>query len=113
MSKEIKADDVMFNFFKQVCDEKDDTKCTKLGNTWIIAMETNLTNMQANLQDTDKIKYKEDITSNKQHLNNLKGKTANEEIEDAEKKWSFQTTVQQSVSDSRGAILIIKNIKKK
>ena len=43
----------------------------------------------------------------------LKGKTVNEEIEDAEKKWSFQATVQQSVSDSRGSVLIIKNIKKK
>ena len=32
MSKEIKTDDVIFNFFKQVCDEKDDVKCVKLGN---------------------------------------------------------------------------------
>jgi len=46
MSKEIKADDVIFNFFKQICDEKDDVKCVELGNSWINAMKTNLTNME-------------------------------------------------------------------
>ncbi len=46
MSKEIKTDDVIFNFFKQVCDEKDDVKCVELGNGWISAMETNLANME-------------------------------------------------------------------
>ena len=35
MKKEIKSDDVIFNFFKQICDEKDDIKCTELGNSWI------------------------------------------------------------------------------
>ena len=76
MNKEIKADDVIFNFFKQICDEKDDVKCVELGNSWINAMETNLTNMEKNLEDTDKEKHQENINSNKQHLNNLKGKTA-------------------------------------
>ena len=35
MNKEIKADDVIFNFFQQICDEKDDQKCVDLGNSWI------------------------------------------------------------------------------
>jgi hypothetical protein len=78
MNKEIKADDVIFNFFKQICDEGDDDKCVELGNSWITAMETNLTNMEANLDETNKIKHKENISNNKQHLNNLKGKKAEE-----------------------------------
>ena len=78
MSKEIKTDDVIFNFFKQVCDEKDDVKCVELGNSWISAMETNLTNMEKNLEETDKIKYQESINSNKQQLDSLKGKSASE-----------------------------------
>ena len=53
MSKEIKADDVIFNFFQQICDEKDNKKCIELGNGWINAMETNLTNMEKNLEETD------------------------------------------------------------
>jgi len=76
MGVEIKSDDIIFNFFKQICDEKDDIKCVKLGNNWILAMETNLTNMEVNLEETDKIKHKIDIENNKQHLNNLKDKTA-------------------------------------
>jgi 16S rRNA (guanine527-N7)-methyltransferase len=43
----------------------------------------------------------------------LKGKTVNEEVEEARKKWNFQLTSQQSISDSRGSVLIIKNIRKK
>ena len=78
MSKEIKADDVIFNFFKQICDEKDNPKCIELGNSWINAMETNLTNMEKNLEETDKVKHQENIDSNKQHLNSLKDKTASE-----------------------------------
>ena len=78
MSKEIKADDVIFNFFKQICDEKDDIKCVELGNGWIVAMETNLTNMEKNLEETDKTKHKKNIESNKQHLNGLKGKSSSE-----------------------------------
>ncbi len=76
MSKEIKADDVIFNFFKQICDEKDDVKCAELGNSWINAMETNLINMEKNLEDSDQTKHRENIDSNKQHLNSLKDKTA-------------------------------------
>ena len=78
MGKEIKADDVIFNFFKQICDENNDNKCVELGNSWITAMETNLSNMEANLDETDKIKHKENIDNNKQHLNGLKGKKAQE-----------------------------------
>ena len=48
MSNAIKTDDVIFNFFKQICDEKDDKKCVELGNNWIEAMEANLTKMEAN-----------------------------------------------------------------
>ena len=76
MSKEIKADDVIFNFFKQICDEKSDDKCVELGDSWINAMETNLINMEKNLEEIDKAKYQENIDSNKQHLNSLKGKNA-------------------------------------
>lgn len=78
MSKEIKTDDVIFNFFKQVCDEKNDVKCVELDNGWISAMETNLANMEKNLEETDKVKYQESINSNKQQLDSLKGKTASE-----------------------------------
>ena len=45
MSNTVKTDDVIFNFFKQICDEKDDQKCIELGNNRIKAMETNLANM--------------------------------------------------------------------
>ena len=76
MSNQIKSDDVIFNFFKQVCDEKDDVKCVELGQTWVTTMETNLTNMELNLQESDKIKHKENINNNKRHLNSLKGKNA-------------------------------------
>ena len=78
MGREIKADDVIFNFFKQICDESNDNKCVELGNSWITAMETNLSNMEANLDEADKIKHKENIDNNKQHLNSLKGKKAQE-----------------------------------
>ena len=78
MKKEIKADDVIFNFFKHICDEKNDDKCVELGNSWITAMETNLDNMEKNLEKADKNKHKENIDSNKQHLNSLKDKTASE-----------------------------------
>ena len=46
MSNSVKTDDVIFNFFKQICDEKDDQKCVELGNSWIKAMETNLASME-------------------------------------------------------------------
>ena len=78
MSNQIKSDDVIFNFFKQICDEKDDGNCVKLGNSWIKAMKTNLTNMEKNLEETDRIKHKENIDNNKEHLDGLRGKTASE-----------------------------------
>ena len=43
----------------------------------------------------------------------LKGKTVNEELKEAQKKWIFQFQKFKSISDSRGSILIIMNIKKK
>jgi len=78
MNKSIKTDDVIFNFFKQICDEKNDKKCVELGNNWISAMESNLLNMEKNLDEKDKIKLKDDIQSNRDHLNNLKGKSSSE-----------------------------------
>ena len=78
MSNAVKTDDVIFNFFKQICDEKDDKKCVELGNNWIKAMETNISNMEANLDEKDKIKHKEDIQNNRNHLNSLKGKSSSE-----------------------------------
>ena len=74
MSSSIKTDDVIFNFFKQICDEKDDNKCLELGKNWINAMETNLASMEVNLNGADKLKHKDDIQSNRDHLNSLKNK---------------------------------------
>ena len=78
MNNSVKTDDIIFNFFKQICDEKDDKKCVELGNNWIIAMETNLTNLESNLNEKDKIKHKKDIQNNRDHLNGLKGKNSSE-----------------------------------
>mgnify|MGYP001296318744 CR=1 FL=1 len=78
MNDSVKTDDVIFNFFKQICDEKDDQKCVELGNSWIEAMETNLATMEANLNEEDKIKHKEDIQNNRNHLDGLKGKSSSE-----------------------------------
>ena len=78
MLTQIKSDDVIFNFFKQICDEKNDEKCLELGNNWIKTMETNLNNIENNLEESDQIKHKENINQNKKHLEGLKGKTASE-----------------------------------
>ena len=78
MNTSIKTDDVIFNFFKEICDEKDDIKCVELGKNWINAMETNLSNMEKNLNGADKLKYKDDIQSNRDHLNSLKNKNSSE-----------------------------------
>ena len=78
MNNSIKTDDVIFNFFKQICDEKDDKKCVELGNNWIKAMEANLKNIEVNLGQEDKIKHKNDIKNNRNHLNSLKGKNSSE-----------------------------------
>ena len=78
MKNPVKSDEVIFNFFKQICDEKDDKKCVELGNNWIKAMETNLTKMESNLDEQDKIKHKNDIKNNRDHLDSLKGKSSTE-----------------------------------
>ena len=78
MSTSIKTDDVILNFFKQICDEKDDEKCVELGKSWIHAMETNLSSMEENLNGADKLKHKDDIQSNRDHLNSLKSKHSSE-----------------------------------
>ena len=78
MNNSVKTDEIIFNFFKQICDEKDDKKCIELGNSWISAMEANLNNMESNLDEKDKIKYKEDIQNNRDHLNSLKEKNSSE-----------------------------------
>ncbi|MEK9690939.1 MAG: hypothetical protein VW179_03010 [Pelagibacteraceae bacterium] len=78
MSDSIKTDDVIFNFFKQICDETDEKKCVDLGNSWINAMETNLDAMEANLSEADILKHKNDIQNNRDHLNSLKNKSSSE-----------------------------------
>tara|TARA_Y100000768_G_scaffold255374_1_gene194087 strand:- start:218 stop:505 length:288 start_codon:yes stop_codon:yes gene_type:complete len=78
MTNSVKTDDVIFNFFKQICDEKNDKKCIELGNSWIKAMEKNLENLEANLNESDRNKHKDDIKNNRDHLNSLKGKNSSE-----------------------------------
>ena len=78
MGNSVKTDDVIFNFFKQICDEKDDKKCVELGISWINAMEKNLKNMEVNLPEQDKTRYQEDIKKNRDHLNSLKDKSSSE-----------------------------------
>ena len=41
-------------------------------------METNLGNMESNLDENDKIKHKEDIQNNRNHLSGLKNKNSAE-----------------------------------
>ena len=76
MNTSVNTDDVIFNFFKQICDEKNDTKCVQLGKEWIKAMETNLSEMEKNLNGADKLKHKDDIQNNRDHLNSLKNKNS-------------------------------------
>ncbi len=78
MNTSINTNDVIFNFFKQICDEKDDKKCVELGKNWINAMENNLSNMEAKLSGADKLKHKDDIKSNRDHLDSLKNKNSTE-----------------------------------
>tara|TARA_B100000678_G_scaffold275782_1_gene268014 strand:+ start:265 stop:555 length:291 start_codon:yes stop_codon:yes gene_type:complete len=78
MNTSVNTDDVIFNFFKQICDEKDDKKCIQLGNEWIKAMENNLSTMEKNLSGADKLIHKDDIQSNRDHLNSLKNKNSTE-----------------------------------
>ena len=78
MKKNIDTDQIIFNYFKQICDEKDDEKCIELGNSWIDAMEKNLDNMESNLDNADRLKFEDDIRDNRDHLNSLKNKTSSE-----------------------------------
>ena len=78
MNNSVKTDDVIFNFFKQICDEKNNEKCVELGKSWINAMEMNLNNMEAKLNEKDKLKHKVDIQNNRDHLNSLKNKNSSE-----------------------------------
>ena len=78
MNTSIKTDDGIINFFKQICDEKDDQKCLELSSNWVNAMETNLASMETNLDGADKLKHKDDIQSNRNHLNSLKNKNSSE-----------------------------------
>ena len=78
MSEEMKNDDVIFNYFKLICDEKNDIKCAALGSDWIKAMEKNILSMEKDLDESDKTKHAQDIENNKQYLENLKGKSATE-----------------------------------
>ena len=78
MNDKVKTDDIIFNFFKQICDEKDDQKCIELGNNWIKAMEKNLKSIELELDEKDKVKHKQDIQNNRDHLNSLKGKNSSE-----------------------------------
>ena len=78
MNNSVKTDDVIFNFFKEICDEKDDIKCVELGKSWINAMETNLASMESDLNGADKLKHQDDIQSNRDHLNSLKNKSSQE-----------------------------------
>ena len=78
MKSNINTDDVIFNFFKQICDEKDDIKCVELGNSWINAMQKNLDNMELSLNEADKITHEKNIKNNRDHLNSLKQKTSSE-----------------------------------
>jgi len=78
MNTSIKTDDIIFSFFKQICDQKDDKKCLELGIEWVNAMETNLASMEKNLNGADKLKYQDDIQSNRNHLSSLKNKSSSE-----------------------------------
>ena len=78
MDSSVKNDDVIFNFFLHICDEKDGHKCVELGKSWVKAMESNLSNMEANLDGANKLKHKDDIQSNRDHLDSLKTKTSSE-----------------------------------
>ena len=78
MNTSIKTDDVIFNFFKQICDEKNDQKCLELGSSWVDAMETNLSNIEKNLNGADKLKHKDNIQNNRDHLDSLKNKSSSE-----------------------------------
>ena len=55
--------------------------------------------------------YSHKFINNKTVLIFLKGKTVNNEIKEAKKKWFFVSEIYPSHSDERGNVLIIKNLK--
>ena len=57
--------------------------------------------------------YSQNFLKKKTVIIFLKGKTVNDEIKNAEVGWSFEYTKIQSLSDPRGSVLLIKNLKKK
>ena len=61
---------------------------------------------------TNLISYSQKFLKKNTVLIFLKGKTVNEEIKEACIKWKFHITQHQSLSDPRGRLIIIKNIKK-
>ena len=54
--------------------------------------------------------YSQNLMKKNSILIFLKGKNVLTEIEEAEKSWKFDTEIKQSLSDTRGKILIIKNL---
>ena len=58
-------------------------------------METNISSMEAKLDEKDKIKHKEDIQNNRNHLNSLKGKSSAEWKE-------YATKCMIEIMDSKG-----------
>ena len=62
---------------------------------------------------TNLISYSQKFLKKNTVLIFLKGKTVNEEIQDAQKKWIFQINKHQSVSDPRGTVLVLRNLRKK
>jgi len=65
-----------------------------------------LTNLNQLISDSQKFLKKNSVVIF------LKGKTVNDEIHEAKKNWKFQTNKHQSLSDNRGCVLEVKNIKK-
>ncbi len=49
-----------------------------LGKVGLKPWKINLSNMEANLDGADKLKHKDDIQSNRDHLDSLKTKTSSE-----------------------------------
>ena len=59
------------------------------------------------------ISYSQNLSKKNTVLIFLKGKTVNEEIENAKKKWTFKKINHQSLSDSRGSVVALSNVKHK
>ena len=57
--------------------------------------------------------YSHDFTKKETVLIFLKGKTVKQEIEEAKTDWDFYYKTHKSLSDERGKVLIIKNLRKR